>query len=201
MRRTAVRALAIAFANCRRCLIDGHVLNVFSISRACQGTELPLIRLKGMTWQSRRAVDPLVAAFPHFVQPIPASTSNGPRARSRGSSSSRWSSWPGDYDLIILDHPFMGDAARKGYLLSLDEVITGKDSDYVGPSLATYRLDGTYLCRACRCRLPGRGVPARPDGSDRRSQRRAHGAKFWNSDRRLNVRASVSRSAFPASTA
>ena len=98
-----------------------------------------------MTWQSRRAVDPLVASLPAFRAAHPGIDIEWTARSLAGFEFEPVEQLARRYDLIILDHPFMGDAARKGYLLSLGETITGKDSDYVGPSLATYRLDGlTY---------------------------------------------------------
>jgi multiple sugar transport system substrate-binding protein len=98
-----------------------------------------------MTWQSRRAVDPLVASLPAFRAAHPGIGIEWTARSLAGFEFEPVEQLARRYDLIILDHPFMGDAARKGYLLSLDEAITGSDSDYVGPSLATYRLDGhTY---------------------------------------------------------
>jgi len=37
----------------------------------------------------------------------------------------------------------MGDAARKKYLLPLDSSVVGDDSDYVGPTLSSYRYEGS----------------------------------------------------------
>jgi multiple sugar transport system substrate-binding protein len=98
-----------------------------------------------MTWQSRRAVDPLVASLPAFRATNPGIDIEWTSRSLAGFEFEPVEQLARRYDLIILDHPFMGDAARKGYLLGLDETIAGKDSDYVGPSLATYRLEGhTY---------------------------------------------------------
>jgi multiple sugar transport system substrate-binding protein len=49
------------------------------------------------------------------------------------------------YDLIILDHPFMGDAAAKECLLDLAPLLGGLDGSFIGPSLSTYRWrNATY---------------------------------------------------------
>lgn len=95
-----------------------------------------------MTWQSRRAVDPLVASLPAFRASHPGIDIEWTARSLAGFEFEPVEQLARRYDLIILDHPFMGDAARKGYLLGLDETITGKDSDYIGPSLGTYRFDG-----------------------------------------------------------
>ncbi len=122
--------------------MEWHVLNVFSITRHVKERSLPLICLKGMTWQSRRAFDPLVATLPAFRAANPGIDIEWTARTLAGFEFEPVEQLARRYDLIILDHPFMGDAARKGYLLSLDETLTGQDSNYVGPSLATYRFDG-----------------------------------------------------------
>ncbi|WP_200329738.1 extracellular solute-binding protein [Leucobacter sp. L43] len=51
-----------------------------------------------------------------------------------------------EYDLIVLDHPHIGDALRNGALQSLESVLGDDDplfsERYVGPSLRSYRGDG-----------------------------------------------------------
>ncbi len=100
------------------------------------------IRLKGITWQSRRALDPLTASLPDFYDANPGIDIEWTARTLAGFEFEPVEQLAKHYDLIILDHPFMGDAARKGYLLSLDEGMTGRDSDFIGPSLATYRYGG-----------------------------------------------------------
>lgn len=51
------------------------------------------------------------------------------------------------YDLIVLDHPHLGDALATGSLLALDEVFTPAEidawaADSVGPSMPSYRMAG-----------------------------------------------------------
>lgn len=95
-----------------------------------------------MTWQSRRALDPLTASLPAFRAANPGIDIEWTARTLAGFEFEPVEQLAKRYDLIILDHPFMGDAARKGYLLSLEEGLTGTDSDFIGPSLATYRFDG-----------------------------------------------------------
>lgn len=99
--------------------------------------------LRGMSWDHRRALDPLIGTMPGF------------RA-SRPGTDVQWSSRPlsgfeftpvGElaerYDLIVLDHPFVGEIAAEGSLLALDGMVDGQaDSPFVGPSLASYRWRG-----------------------------------------------------------
>ena len=104
-----------------------------------------MISLRGVTWQNRRAYDPLVASMATFRSQHLGIEIEWTSRTLAGFEFEPVEQLAQRYDLIILDHPFMGDAARKGYLLNLDEMLTGRDSDYIGPSLATYRFDGaTY---------------------------------------------------------
>jgi multiple sugar transport system substrate-binding protein len=108
----------------------------------CQETEPRLVRLRGITWQHRRAIDPLTATLSKFRDAYPGidiAWTSRPLAGFEFQSVEELSR---SYDLIILDHPFMGDAARKGYILPLNDLLAGRDADYIGPSLATYRYDG-----------------------------------------------------------
>jgi multiple sugar transport system substrate-binding protein len=92
-----------------------------------------------MTWRHRRAIDPLTGTLDAFRSEYPH-------------LDVEWSSRPlsafefdpvaelaRNYDLIVLDHPFMGDAQKRGYLVNLAGLLAGRDHDYIGPSLASYR--------------------------------------------------------------
>ncbi|UOR02673.1 hypothetical protein MUN77_05010 [Leucobacter allii] len=50
------------------------------------------------------------------------------------------------YDLVVLDHPHLGDALATGSLRAMEEVLgdasPALQEAYVGPSLRSYRLDG-----------------------------------------------------------
>jgi multiple sugar transport system substrate-binding protein len=108
----------------------------------CQGTERGLVRLRGMTWQHRRAVDPLVETQPRFRVDHPGIEIEWNSRPLAGFEFQSVEALSRSYDLIVLDHPFMGDAARGGYLLRLDGLLAERDADYIGPSLATYRYHG-----------------------------------------------------------
>jgi multiple sugar transport system substrate-binding protein len=101
------------------------------------------VKLRGMTWNHRRAIDPLTKTMPLFQ-------------RRRQEVEIEWSARPlsgfeftsvdalaAEYDLIVLDHPFMGAVAASGSLVPLDEIAGLSDASFVGPSLATYRMNGS----------------------------------------------------------
>lgn len=100
------------------------------------------IRLKGMTWDHRRAVDPLLAARDMFTTRHPEIEVIWHSRPLSGFEFTPVDVLAETYDLIILDHPFMGRVANSGCLLPLGSSLALQDGDFVGPSLATYRMAG-----------------------------------------------------------
>ncbi|GAA1567170.1 MULTISPECIES: ABC transporter substrate-binding protein [Kribbella] len=87
---------------------------------------------RGLTWDHPRGRDALVEASVRRgidlvweVQPL------------SGFESTPISELAERYDVIVLDHPHLGDA--KEHLQPVDELLEG---EFVGPSVASYRLDG-----------------------------------------------------------
>lgn len=103
-----------------------------------------MIRLKGMTWQHRRAIAPLAGTLPAFRAEHPEIEIEWTSRSLAGFEFQSVEELSHKFDLIILDHPFMGDAASKKYLLRLDDRLVGRDADYIGPSLASYRYEGGF---------------------------------------------------------
>jgi multiple sugar transport system substrate-binding protein len=90
--------------------------------------------LRGLTWDHRRAVDPLLGALAgldvHWDrQPLSGFEHASIEALARR------------YDLIVFDHPHVGDIVAAGCFAPV-EAIAGADADYIGPSLDSYRMAG-----------------------------------------------------------
>jgi multiple sugar transport system substrate-binding protein len=101
------------------------------------------ITLRGMTWEHRRAVDPLIETLPAFRQQRPDVAVEWASRPLHGFEFTPVEELARHYDLIILDHPFAGDIASKEYLRPLDELVDARlETAFVGPSLASYRYDG-----------------------------------------------------------
>lgn len=100
------------------------------------------IALKGMTWDHRRAVDPLLAVAGGFAERRPDVTIEWSKRPLSGFEFTPVDRLAQDYDFIVLDHPFMGAVAASGSLLPLDDIVAGLDGRFVGPSLDTYRYAG-----------------------------------------------------------
>jgi len=109
--------------------------------------KMSIDELRGITWDHPRGLAPLVAASAAFE-------------RDHGDAHITWETrslhafgaQPLDelvhaYDLLVIDHPFVGSAARHGYLLPLDAhlpapFLDAQAAQSVGPSHRSYRYDG-----------------------------------------------------------
>src|SRR5262245_36268709 len=101
------------------------------------------ITLRGMTWEHRRAIDPLIGTLPAFRQQRPDIAVEWASRLLQCFEFTPVEALARQYDLVILDHPFAGDIASKGYLRPLDELVDARlDTAFVGPSLASYRYEG-----------------------------------------------------------
>ena len=105
------------------------------------------ITLRGITWDHPRGLDPLLAASEVYPDVAP-----GVRVEWRTRSLSGFGEDPlielaTSYDLLIIDHPFVGDAAASTAFHRLDElaspvVLRERSRASVGPSHASYTYDG-----------------------------------------------------------
>lgn len=119
------------------------------------------IRLRGMTWQHRRAVDPLVHTLPAFARERPDIEIAWDARPLSGFEFTPVAALAERCDLIILDHPFCGEIAAAHTLLPLDGIVAeqGLADAFVGPSLETYRYAGRIwalpvdaACQVAVCR-------------------------------------------------
>jgi len=102
-----------------------------------------VITLKGVTWEHRRAVDPLQATLGDFRTRYPGIDVEWASRPLSGFEFQPVDELARRHDLIIFDHPFVGSIARQRSLLPLDDIVAGLDKSFVGPSLATYRYGGS----------------------------------------------------------
>jgi multiple sugar transport system substrate-binding protein len=104
---------------------------------------MPDFHLRGITWNHRRAIDPLTGTLDRFHAQHPETTIQWMSRPLHGFEFTPVLDLAKEYDLIVLDHPFVGDIAAAGCLLPLDELLGADDREaFVGPSLAAYRFDG-----------------------------------------------------------
>lgn len=99
-------------------------------------------RLKGLTWDHPRAILPLQAAQEPLRQRFPDITVTWDVQPLSGFESRPIAESATAYDLIIYDHPHVGEVAQHGLLQPVDEILAAAgltDRDFAGPSLASYR--------------------------------------------------------------
>ncbi|UVK43879.1 extracellular solute-binding protein [Mesorhizobium sp. AR07] len=101
------------------------------------------IKLRGMTWNHRRAIDPLVETMPMFRARYPEVEIEWSSRPLSGFEFTPVDMLAKDFDFIILDHPFTGLIAATGCLVPLDDIIAPGQDPFVGPSLESYRLGGS----------------------------------------------------------
>src|SRR5262249_43688072 len=105
--------------------------------------KMPNVVLRGITWAHRRAIDPLIGVQPRFRRHHPDIEVTWDTRPLSGFEFDPIARLAERYDLIVLDHPFVGDIAASGCLLPLDRIVEGAPSDaFVGPSLEAYRYAG-----------------------------------------------------------
>jgi Bacterial extracellular solute-binding protein len=103
---------------------------------------MPQTLIRGMAWQHRRAVDPLLAAASAYEQAHPDVRIVWDARPLHGFEFTSVAELARAYDVIVLDHPFIGEVAESRCLLPLGEVSRGLAEDhFIGPSFASYRYD------------------------------------------------------------
>jgi multiple sugar transport system substrate-binding protein len=105
------------------------------------------ISLRGMTWSDPRGYDPLIAASAAFGADNAHVTITWDKRSLQGFESTPIEDLAAVYDLMVIDHPHIGAAARQGCLLPLDHWASAQDLDClqgetVGKSYASYALAG-----------------------------------------------------------
>lgn len=105
------------------------------------------VSLRGMTWNHSRALPPLVAASQRFEE-LRAGTSILWEKRSLDDfGHAGIAELSHSYDLLIIDHPMLGDAHRNNVLMELQpwllpaETLANLEADALGQCLASYRYE------------------------------------------------------------
>lgn len=101
------------------------------------------IKLRGMTWDHRRAIDPLIGTIPMFRARHPHIEIEWSARPLSGFEFASVDALAKEYDFIILDHPFTGEIAASRSLVPLDDIVAPGDDPFVGPSLDSYRANGS----------------------------------------------------------
>ena len=112
-----------------------------------------MIELKGITWDHPRGLAPLLATAAHFTQANPEIRIEWKVRSLAAFGEQSIEQLAGNYDLLIIDHPFVGTAARSRCLLPLEEhlpaaFLAEQLQDSVGPSYRSYTYDGNQWALA-----------------------------------------------------
>lgn len=105
------------------------------------------IQLRGLAWDHRRCWGPLEASVSTYRALQPDIQVAWNRRSLWEFGEGRLDGPAADYDLVIYDHPFVGEVARDGLMLDLTrflsaDQITGFTNDSLGPSWQSYRFGG-----------------------------------------------------------
>lgn len=115
--------------------------------------------LRGMTWAHARGFDPMVATSAAFMAAHPGVTITWDKRSLQAFADRPIAAMTSDYDLIVIDHPHVGEVARAGLLVDLAAV--GRDADLaalaagsVGLSHPSYQYAGGQWALAIDAATP-----------------------------------------------
>jgi multiple sugar transport system substrate-binding protein len=103
--------------------------------------------LRGVTWSHSRALPPLVAAAQRFEELHPPVRILWEKRSLDEFGHADLASLSRSYDLLIVDHPMLGDVRRDDALIDLrpllpPEALAPIEADALGPCLESYRYEG-----------------------------------------------------------
>ena len=106
-----------------------------------------MITLRGLTWDHPRATDSIRAASEAFSKARPDVGVEWTVRSLHEFESRPLEELAESFDVLSIDHPFVGDAAAQGSLAPLgslipEETLAARSSQYIGPSFASYLWAG-----------------------------------------------------------
>ena len=117
------------------------------------------IHLKGMTWDHSRGYDPMVATSAAYAEAHPGVTITWEKRSLQAFADRPIEQMAGDYDLMVIDHPHVGEVARNGLLMAFDGI--GRDDELatlaaqsLGASHPSYEFDGRQWALAIDAATP-----------------------------------------------
>ena len=126
-----------------------------------------MAKLRGLAWDHRRCWGPLEASVARLQAATPGRDRLGPAQPAMTSAKAPLEAVLAAYDLVVFDHPFVGEIAEGGLMVPFDEHLTDEakaffERDSVGKSWQSYQREGRPMGAADRRRLPGRVLSAGP---------------------------------------
>src|SRR5688500_16622698 len=103
--------------------------------------------LRALGWDHERCMGPMRAAAAAWSARRPATTIHWEARSLLAFGDEPLEECADRFDLLVIDHPFVGTARRTGCLRPLDDLLDGEEldrlaADAIGPSHVSYRYDG-----------------------------------------------------------
>lgn len=117
------------------------------------------MKLRGMTWDHSRGFLPMVATAQRYGEAHPDVQIVWEKRSLQEFADYPVEKLAATYDLVVIDHPFIGHAARRGLFLPLDlhldsDFLADQAANSVGPSHASYFWDGHQWALAIDAAAP-----------------------------------------------
>ncbi len=105
------------------------------------------ITLRGMTWDHARGVDPMIATSDAYMKAHPGVKITWEKRSLQAFADRPIGEMAGEYDLMVIDHPHVGEVARAGHLVDFaaqarDAELAALAAGSVGESHPSYAIDG-----------------------------------------------------------
>ena len=117
------------------------------------------VTLRGMTWDHSRGFDPMIATALEYGRRNPGVAIQWEKRSLQAFADRPIEEMAGTYDLMVIDHPHVGEVARSGQLLALDTL--GREAEMaqlaeqtVGVSHRSYEFDGHQWALAIDAATP-----------------------------------------------
>ena len=118
-----------------------------------------MTKLRGITWSHSRGYLPMVATAQRYQELNPGVEIHWDRRSLRQFEEVSIEKLAQSYDLLVIDHPFMGKAAKERIFLPVDPwlpagYLEDQEKNSVGASHASYRLEGRQWALAIDAATP-----------------------------------------------
>ncbi len=118
-----------------------------------------MAELRGMTWDHSRGFDPMVATSKAYAVAHPGVSITWEKRSLQAFADRPIKEMADTYDLMVIDHPHVGEIARSGLLLALDgsghdDELAALAAQSVGASHPSYEFDGHQWALAIDAATP-----------------------------------------------
>lgn len=127
---------------------------------------MPFLGLRGITWGHTRGYLPMVATAQRYNELHPDVRIDWHIRSLQSFADESITRLSADYDLLVIDHPSIGEAAARGIFVPLDELLSAEflrdqSTNSVGASHASYHIAGHQWALAIDAAAPV--AASRPD--------------------------------------